>query len=107
MLRSLVGVREPQQHRSDPGEAAKGTLTSARIVDRTETLDELQLERLDWLKLNDGGSAAELLEGGQETLWRLRPRTFVRTNVEGAGQSLGERLKVFGYRSWQMSTPLF
>jgi len=107
MLRSLVGVREPQQHRSDPGEAAKGTLTSARIVDRTETLDELQLERLDWLKLNDGGSAAELLEGGQETLWRLRPRIFVRTNVEGAGQSLGERLKVFGYRSWQMSTPLF
>jgi len=107
MCRSLVGIRAPELQQADVGDVAKRADASAQIGDRTETLDDLQLERLDWLKLNDGGSPAELLEGGQDTLWRLRPRIFVRTTDEAADRSLAERLKMFGYQCWRMSTPLF
>ena len=43
----------------------------------TETLDDLRLERLDWLKINDGIATLDILEGAAESLWRLRPSLFI------------------------------
>ena len=80
---------------------------SAAIATATETLDELQLERLDWLKVNDGASALDVLEGGTETLWRLRPLLFLAVPDEQALTILANRVKEFSCRCWRMETPLF
>jgi hypothetical protein len=73
----------------------------------TETLDELQLERLDWLKINAGVAALDVLEGGQETLWRLRPLLFMTLPDESTLAVASERAREFGYRCWRQETPLF
>jgi tetratricopeptide (TPR) repeat protein/precorrin-6B methylase 2 len=73
----------------------------------SETLDELQLERLDWLKINGSVTALDILDGGTETLWRLRPLLFLATADEPALTSLASRVKEFSYRCWRMDTALF
>jgi hypothetical protein len=106
MQRSLTGVRaEPD--RNSTNDEPEHTLKSGQIFDRTETLDDLQLERLDWLELNDAARTTALLEGGRETLWRLRPRIFARVADEAASLTLAGRLKLFGYQCWRTSNPLF
>jgi precorrin-6B methylase 2 len=71
----------------------------------TETLDELQLARLDWLKVNAG--AAAILAGGEATLWRLRPRLLLSAADEAEVALLAEQVKGYGYRCWRIETPLF
>jgi precorrin-6B methylase 2 len=73
----------------------------------SETLDELQLERLDWLKVNAGVAAKEILAGASETLWRLRPLLFLAASDEQGLLSLTERAREFGYRCWRMEAALF
>ena len=73
----------------------------------TETLDELQLERLDWLKLNEGGLALEVLAGATETLWRLRPLLFMTAADESMLTELTQRAQAFSYRCWRMQTAQF
>jgi len=72
-----------------------------------ETLDELQLERLDWLKINGSVSALDILDGGADTLWRLRPLLFVAVPDEAALSALASRVQEFSYRCWRMDTALF
>ena len=72
-----------------------------------ETLDELQLERLDWLKINAGAVASDVLEGGTQTLWRLRPLLWVAAADEPALSALASRVKALSYRCWRMETKLF
>ena len=50
---------------------------SEAAMPTTETLDELQLERLDWLKVDASVAALDVLAGASETLWRLRPLLFL------------------------------
>jgi Glycosyltransferase family 9 (heptosyltransferase) len=76
-------------------------------VPTTETLDELRLERLDWLKVNSSANPLEVLAGGSETLWRLRPKLFLAAADEGVLGELTERAREFGYRCWRMETALF
>jgi precorrin-6B methylase 2 len=85
------------------------TLTAAgEAVDPgTETLDELQLERLDWLKVNGNVSALDVLDGGPDTLWRLRPVLFLAAADEPALTALARRVKEFSYRCWRVETALF
>jgi FkbM family methyltransferase len=73
----------------------------------TETLDELQLEGLDLLKLNDGIDALDVLAGATESLWRLRPQLHVAAPNSLALTRLERNIKDFGYRCWRMETPLF
>jgi hypothetical protein len=73
----------------------------------TETLDELQLERLDWLKINDGALALEVLDGATDTLWRLRPLLFIAAADEPALTELTRGAQAFSYRCWRMETALF
>jgi tetratricopeptide (TPR) repeat protein len=73
----------------------------------TETLDELQLERLDWLKVDASVAALDVLSGASETLWRLRPLLFLAAADEKALAALTERTREFSYRCWRMETALF
>ena len=73
----------------------------------TETIDQLQLERLDWLKLNFTVPALDVLDGAVETLWRLRPLLFIAAPDEISMTALAARGREFSYRCWQMETPLF
>jgi Tfp pilus assembly protein PilF len=73
----------------------------------TETLDELQLERLDWLKVDASVAALDVLAGASETLWRLRPLLFLAVPDEQGLHGLAERAREFSYRCWRMETALF
>ncbi len=81
-----------------PAPAAPGPIT--------ETLDDLQLARLDWLKINDGRIALAVLDGAAATLWRLRPRLFLTADASTL-PTLSDRASEFGYRRWRVETPLF
>src|SRR5207253_4990730 len=67
-------MRRALGRRSAGEDAGSGEAAPAGV---TETLDELQLERLDWLKINEGTLALEVLDGATDTLWRLRPLLFI------------------------------
>ena len=80
-------------------------------VPQHETLDDLQVERLDWLKVNGGRRALEVLAGGEETIWRLRPRVLVAmTEAEGDEALVAElqqRLLDLGYQCHVHASALF
>jgi len=81
---------------------------TGEAADRSsETLDELQLERLDWLKVNSSVSALDVLDGGSDTLWRLRPLLFLAAADDAALSALALRVKELGYRCWRTETALF
>ena len=71
-----------------------------------ESVDELRLERLDWLKVDDASGAA-VLEGAADTLWRLRPGLFIAAADEAMLGTLAELAKTFSYRCWRLETALF
>jgi hypothetical protein len=73
----------------------------------TDTLDDLQLQRLDWLKVSRAALAPAVLDGGAATLWRLRPRMLLDAPDESSLIALAARARNFGYRCWRMATPLF
>jgi Flp pilus assembly protein TadD len=72
-----------------------------------ETIDELRLDRLDWLKVNAIEEPMHVLAGASKTLWRLRPFLFVATSNGAPAEVLKNRLRDFGYRVWRMDVHLF
>ena len=80
---------------------------SEEAMPTTETLDELQLERLDWLKVGASVAALDVLAGASETLWRLRPLLFLAAPDEQGLRELAERARECSYRCWRMETALF
>jgi hypothetical protein len=107
MRRSLAGPRASQTE-SDVGSPQVSDVSTIRAMGNiTETIDELQLERLDWLKLNATVPALAVLDGAAETLWRLRPLLFIAAPNEITIAALATRAREFSYRCWQMETPLF
>ena len=82
----------------------QGTLDAAAA---TETLDELRLDRLDLLKVNAGMNALEILAGGSDVLWRLRPALSVCDLDDGTAAKIAAHLKEFGYRCWRAEVPWF
>jgi hypothetical protein len=72
-----------------------------------ETIDDLQLERLDRLKINRGVRAIDVLDGAAQTLWRLRPWLFVAATNADELAALAARAKEFSYRCWRTEAPLF
>jgi len=97
------GVRNVTVMRRLPGNRSE----EERLEPTGETLEELQLERLDWLKVNSGVAAQDILAGASETLWRLRPLLFLAAPDEQGLRALTERAREFGYRCWRMETALF
>ncbi len=72
-----------------------------------DSIDELQFDRLDWLKTSLGVDAMGLLRGAAETLWRLRPRMLLAASDEDDLRSIAAFSKTFGYRVWRVETPYF
>jgi tetratricopeptide (TPR) repeat protein/precorrin-6B methylase 2 len=81
--------------------------TAGAAPPTTETLDDLQLERLDWLKVDASGDALDVLAGASDTLWRLRPLLFLAAQDEQTLRELTERAREFSYRCWRMETAWF
>ena len=100
-VRSVTVMRRTLGSRGEADSGTDGSLPT------TETLDELQLERLDWLKVNASVDARDVLAGASDTLWRLRPLLFLATADEPTLQELVERAREFGYRCWRLETTLF
>ena len=72
-----------------------------------ETLDELQLERLDLLKMSSPADAQEILRGAAASLWRHRPLLCVALDANAPATHIADEMKAFGYRVWRWETPLF
>ncbi|MEP6707881.1 MAG: glycosyltransferase family 9 protein, partial [Pyrinomonadaceae bacterium] len=88
------------------GEVAGASRLTAGIP-ITKTLDELQLRRLDWLKVNMNVAALDVLSGASETLWHLRPRLLMGVPDEATLLELTQRAQEFSYRCWRIETALF
>ena len=73
----------------------------------TDTIDDLRLPRLDWIRLNSGGSAAAILAAGTATLWRLRPWAFVVTESEADEDAVAAVLRDHAYQCRRFRAPLF
>jgi FkbM family methyltransferase len=106
LMRRALG-RPGEAKRAAPEGPAQTAAAGAASRVVTETLDELQLERLDWLKLNEGTLALEVLAGAEEMLWRLRPLLFMAAADEPVLTALVHRAQAFSYRCWRMETALF
>lgn len=79
-------------------------LAGPASAEHADTVDALQVARLDLLKLGAGTDAQAIVEGAADTLWRLRPLVFAAVDDEAA---LARRLREFGYRTFRMRTALF
>ena len=66
----------------------------------------MQLERLDWLKIDDGELPC-VLAGAADTMWRLRPKLFIAAVDAPALERMAEDMKAYGYRCWRHETELF
>jgi len=73
----------------------------------TETLDGLQLEQLQLLKIGVDAAVPDVLAGAAQTLWRLRPLLFIALREEATLGELSASAKDFGYRCWKLETRLF
>jgi len=91
----------------------KRTLAGAGLSDNdardadSETIDDLRLEALHWIKIGDGDHAARILQGATEALWRLRPKLFIAVCDRTPIAQLCAFTRDFGYACWQFETPLF
>ena len=82
----------------DPGDSA---------VTPTESVDAMGIERLDLLKVAAPGSAARILAGGAETLWRTRCAVFFSVASDAECSEVVGSMKEFSYRCWRSQTTLF
>jgi hypothetical protein len=96
MSRALTGAGDAVSSPAEDG----GTPDS-------ETIDQLRLETLDWLKLGSSVLPLAILTGAVDTLWRLRPRLFITLPTSHTIPQLTRNLKDFSYRCWRIETPLF
>ena len=64
------------------------------------TLDQLQLGRLDLIKIDVEGMEEAVLRGGIETIRRLRPKLYVENDRVGGSVALIRLIRDLGYRMW-------
>jgi len=72
-----------------------------------DTVDDLQLARLDGLKVDETASAIDVVAGADETLWRCRPWVMMTDPESGSLVALRDTLMAHGYRIWRSKVPLF
>jgi hypothetical protein len=107
MPRKLGRQRLVRSGEFDDGAASNAAIAAPFEDVATESLDDLRLERLDWLKINDGIVALDILEGAAESLWRLRPSLFISAVDFSLLERLANVLRKFGYRCWRHEAALF
>lgn len=62
--------------------------------------DDLNLDRLDLVKIDAEGMEAEVLRGMAGTLERLHPALFVEATTKGRAEAVEAVLHPLGYRGW-------
>jgi hypothetical protein len=86
---------------------ALGRVRQVESAGAAETIDELRLTRLDWLKVMDAAVALDVLEGAEETLWRLRPCLFLAAMDSEHLAQLAEHAQGHSYRCWKLEITLY
>jgi hypothetical protein len=106
-----VMKRSLRQQQSAPVQGDMQTVTVSTgepmPATATETIDELRLGKLDWLKIGEETDTLAVLDGASDTLWRLRPKLFVAVADDQGVGHIELRLKDHGYQCWKMTTPYF
>jgi FkbM family methyltransferase len=74
---------------------------------RLSTLDQIDLAVCHLLKIDVSGMEAAVLDGARETIRRLQPALYVKTEQPDSHKGVIERLLALGYRVWQHRVPLF
>lgn len=72
-----------------------------------ETIDALNLTRLDLLKIDVEGMEGEVLAGAVATIRRLQPLIHVENDREHSSPALLTALEDLGYSAWWHFSPLF
>jgi hypothetical protein len=101
IMRRAIGACESERTPLDSDASVR------EPFERTETIDELRLARLDWLKIDEHVDPIGIVDGAAATLWRLRPFILASVGGEIVLNDAAQRLRDFGYRSWRFETPLF
>lgn len=70
------------------------------------TIDDLQLQRLDLIKVNDPAASLSLLAGADRTMWTRRPLLFLRTSGEEDEVAIRDLAAAHAYRCWKVVAPL-
>lgn len=83
-----------------------GVGSGARTVEMIR-LDDLNLQRLDFLKADVEGYEAQVLEGARETIKRCRPRLYVESDRPEKRAELLEIIDSMGYLVFEHKPPLF
>jgi tetratricopeptide (TPR) repeat protein len=71
------------------------------------SLDQIDFERLDVLKLNKEAAVARYLDTATNTLWRLRPMLLLCCESKQSATTYVARVLDFGYRCWCIATRLY
>jgi len=79
---------------------------SGQAVD-IEPLDELDLTRLDLLKIDAEGMETEILQGAAETVAEFTPILYVENDRVEKSEALITLIQSFGYRLWWHTPALF
>jgi hypothetical protein len=93
--------------RQNLGANGIGNVTMLKRVDADETIDDLRLEKLDWIKVTDASDAVATLGGAEQTLWRLRPSLLITVPDDLAFPDTSVRARDFAYRCWRVVTPYY
>jgi FkbM family methyltransferase len=70
-------------------------------------LDDLDIERLDFAKIDVEGFEMQVLNGGEETIARCRPILYVEADRPGAYSAISHWMMEHGYRVHLHKPPLF
>jgi hypothetical protein len=72
-----------------------------------DSIDDLCLQQLDWLKVGDDMDSDRVLSGAVETIWEFRPHLFVAVTDEEMMHRVAGRIRDFGYHCCRIDTRLF
>jgi FkbM family methyltransferase len=112
-ISDTVGFAEicsiPPQHETNYGAISLGLefgvdSTMERVP--VQTIDALDLNRLDFLKVDAEGHDVQVLKGATASLEKHRPAVFVEVNGE-TGDILTALLRAIDYECWWYNTKLF
>ena len=71
------------------------------------TIDHLNLEKVDLIKIDVEGYETRVLEGGKTTIEGKRPLLYVENHIEKYAKGVIEKIKSFGYDVYEHLAPGF
>jgi FkbM family methyltransferase len=89
------------------GGVALGDFSSGRKVRKVRLDDDLQLERLDLIKIDVEGMELDVLKGAHRLISSLQPVLYVENALLEYSEPLMRHLLGLGYRLYWHVTPLF